>query len=142
MNGSNFAVAAGEEPERIPALVEVVEAAGPNGSVVRIQTRTGTRLAWCWVALNRHDTVRRGHVSILPFRRSTPQEVLVGFEPDDRIPIRDLVHDGLCPIPDVVAQTVALVESIDRITSARGENVLALWVPRLRQPQQCFPDGR
>jgi hypothetical protein len=115
MNGlsSSFAVGAGEEPDRIPALVEVVEAAGPSGSVVRIQTHTGTRLAWCWVALNRHDTVRRGHASILPFRRSIPQEVLVGFEPDDRIPIRDLVHDGLCPIPDVVAHTVALVESID-----------------------------
>lgn len=115
MNGINHNVAlgAGARPERIPAMIHAMDAVDGGGKIVRLQTRTGIRSAWSWIDLNGVDTALRGYVSLLPFRRSAPAEILVGFERETDIPFRDLAYDQLCPIPGVVAQTAALVESIE-----------------------------
>lgn len=143
-----------------PPPVDVVRGAvefdhpGPRGGPARcwIHSRTGVTRAWSWLPSGEAPQARveSGYAQLLEHDQPKGDRVLVGLRPLPNVFLRDIISDTLCPVPGVVAETIALIDDMSddvlrdflRSVLLRPVVIRAYWtIPGARRAHHAYPGG-
>jgi hypothetical protein len=137
----------------IPAVL-VIPGQGRDVAGIRcmVYSMCGTFEAWTWLEVARRcaDRSHVGVATILPVDAGGPENLLVGFTPDQSKRLSEVLPRDICPIPGLLGQVAYMIDSLTieplrsfaRRALLKKEVVSGYWQsPASRQHHHAFPGG-